>query len=82
MRITPEQKAQIQRIISTLDCPQKCPCHTCDFQTRGQIEPIGDTGSLACLEDRGRYCPYGLSFGGRILCQCPLRKYLADHERG
>jgi hypothetical protein len=82
MQFTSEQQAQIRRIISTLDCPQKRPCHTCDFRTLGQIGPVGDTGILTCLEGRGRSCSYGLPFGGVIFCQCPLRKYLAEHKLG
>ncbi len=82
MQFTPEQQTRIRRIISTLDCPQRRPCHACDFRTLGQVVPTGDTDILTCLEDRGRCCPQGLPFGGATFCQCPLRKYLADHKLG
>jgi hypothetical protein len=48
-------------------------------ETLGRVEPVGDSGILACREERGRSCSYGLLFGGTIFCQCPLRQYLADH---
>ena len=44
----------------------------------GCVKCIGG-GFLECLEDRGRSCLHGQPFGYSILCQCPVRKYLADH---
>lgn len=79
MDLAPEQEAEVRAILRTLDCPQDRPCPTCDFETLGRVEPVGDSGILACREERGRSCSYGLLFGGNIFCQCPLRKYLADH---
>ena len=79
MQLTPEHKAQIGRIIGEMKCPRETPCYTCDFETLGRARPIGDTGVIDCLEERGGCCPYGLPFGDGILCMCPLRKYLAEH---
>jgi len=79
MQIPPEHEENIRRIIGTLRCPRDRPCHTCNFETLGRVRPIGSTGVLDCLEERGRHCTYGLPFGDGILCRCPLRMYLADH---
>jgi hypothetical protein len=79
MEIPLEHEANIRRIIDTLRCPRERPCHTCDFETRGCVRPIGSTGVLDCLEERGCRCSNGLHFGDGILCMCPLRKYLVDH---
>jgi len=79
MQVPPEHEENIRRIIGTLRCPRDRPCHTCGFETVGRVRPIGSTGVLDCLEERGCCCSYGLPFGDGILCRCPLRKYLADH---
>jgi hypothetical protein len=78
MQLTPEDEEAIRRIVDRLKCGRDRPCYTCGFGNVGRIKRIGG-GVLECLEDRGRSCPHGLSFGNSILCQCPLRKYLADH---
>ena len=78
MHLTPEHEAAMRRIVETLKCGRDPPCHTCGFVNVGRVKRIGG-GFIECLEDRGRCCPYGLPFGYSILCQCPLRKYLADH---
>ncbi len=82
MQIPPEHDANIRQIVGTLRCPREHPCHTCKFEGLGCVRPIGSTGVLDCLEERGRDCAYGLAFGDGILCMCPLRKYLADHRLG
>jgi len=79
MQLTPEHEKAIRRIVETLKCGLDPPCHACGFANVGRIKPIGG-GVIECLEERGRSCPQGLSFGNSILCRCPLRKYLADHD--
>ncbi len=78
MQLTPEHEKAIRQIVETLKCGRDPPCHVGGFRNIGRVKPIGG-GVLECLETRGRSCPYGLSFGNKILCQCPLRKYLAEH---
>jgi hypothetical protein len=79
MQLTPEDQEAIRRIVETLKCGRDPPCHTYGFANLGHVKPIGG-GVIQCLEKRGRSCPHGLSFGNSILCMCPLRKYLADHD--
>ncbi len=78
MQLTPEHEAAIRRIAETLKCGRDPPCHTCGCENVGRVKRIGG-GFLECLEDRGRSCLHGQPFGYSILCQCPVRKYLADH---
>ena len=79
MQVTSEHEEQIRRITGEMKCPREIPCYTCGFETLGRARPIGDTGVIDCLEERGGCCPLGLPFGDGILCMCPLRKYLAEH---
>ncbi len=79
MRLTSEDEEEIRRIIGSLKCGRDPPCHACGFATLGHVKPLGG-GVIECLEARGRACSHGLSFGNSLLCQCPLRKYLAEHD--
>jgi len=78
MQLSPEDEVAIRRIVETLPCGRDAPCHRGGFVNAGRVKRIGG-GFIECLEERGRSCLHGLSFGYTILCQCPLRKYLADH---
>jgi hypothetical protein len=78
MQRTPEHEAAIRQIVAALKCGRDRPCYTCDFTTVGRVKSLGG-GVFECLEDRGRACPHGVSFGHSIICHCPLRRYLALH---
>lgn len=79
MQLTPKAQEEIRRIVETLKCGRDPPCYTCGFADLGHVKPIGG-GVIECLEERGRSCPHGLSFGNSLVCLCPLRKYLVDHD--
>jgi len=80
MQLSPEHEADIRRVIRSLKCPHDRPCYTNGFTTLCRAKPIGETGIVDCLESRGRFCTYGMPFGNGILCQCPLRQYLAEQR--
>ena len=77
--LSPKHQAQIRRIIGVLNCPQDHPCHDAGFDNVGRVQPVGDSGIIECVEQRGASCKQGLSFGHTVFCLCPLRTYLAEH---
>jgi hypothetical protein len=76
MNVSSEQQRRIRRILRTLTCPHRRPCHEPRGDPPGDVQPVGDTGLLVCLESRGRSCEFALHFGGAVFCECRLRKYL------
>ncbi len=79
MKLSPEHEARVKEIFRALRCPRGRSCYACGFETLGQVQLVGNSGLLECLETRGRSCPHGLPFGRVIFCQCPLQKYLAEN---
>lgn len=77
MVITTEDRQQIEEIIGQMHCPRDFECYKSDFQKVGEVGIVGDAVMLECIEKRGRTCEFGCVRGPGVICQCPLRMYIA-----
>lgn len=82
MRVPADHEAEIRRILDGVDCPRQGECCDPNFRKPGRIHCLGDVNLIECLDERGRCCPFGLSFGYSVFCRCPVRKYFAEHDLG
>ena len=82
MKIPAENEAEIRRILEGTECPRQAECCDPNFRRLGRIHRLSDANLIECLDERGRSCPFGLSFGYSVFCRCPVRKYLAEHDLG
>ncbi|MHC4570725.1 MAG: hypothetical protein ACYS0C_01435 [Planctomycetota bacterium] len=76
-----EHKKKIEEIIALMDCKKGFECHKTLFEELCKARDEGLPGYVKCLEEieKARACQFSLSFGYGILCQCPLRIYLAKN---
>ncbi len=79
MVITQEDKQQIEEIIRGMDCPRDFECYKSDFESMGEVGIVGDAVMLECIERRGRTCEFGSPRGLGVICECPLRNYIAKN---
>lgn len=77
MDLTGRQKAEIEKIMASMDCPGNFKCFKSDFQNMCKAEYNGLGDFANCLEKRGTLCKFRLPFGFAIFCTCPLRVYIA-----
>lgn len=77
MRLTAEQEAHIQQILSTLQCRRQVPCYKGDPESLSRVEHVAGTSIIECHEPCRDGCHHGLHFGCALFCMCPLRNYIA-----
>ncbi len=74
MELSNEEKEQIEKIKSTMNCPFDFKCQKDAFTGYPKIKPIATL--LSCLEEDARYCSHSLPFGNGFFCKCPLNKFV------
>lgn len=79
MKITSEHKGPIEQIISEMECPKNFICYESDFENLSKIKLIADGERIVCLEENPLTCKFALCYGSLMLCQCPLRNYIAKN---
>jgi hypothetical protein len=79
MEISQEHKAQIEEIISGMDCPKDFKCYKSGFENLCEMRIIHNTGLIECLDVTSWLCELSFRFGMGHYCNCPLRKYIAQN---
>jgi hypothetical protein len=77
MEITQEHKGPIEQIISEMECPKNFVCYKSGFENLSKIKLIAGGERIVCLEEEQLRCKFALFYGSLMLCQCPLRNYIA-----
>ena len=73
-----EQKKQIAKIFSGLQCTKGFACYASGQKDLCRAEDIGLDSYLVCLEHNPRACTFfAATYGNKHFCQCPLRVYIA-----
>jgi len=72
-----EERNKIREIVGQMDCPKGFKCVEPGFQVLCRAKDIGLETFLECLEEDHLRCPFLVSFGDALLCECPLRRYIA-----
>ncbi len=77
MELTPEQEADIQKIMAEMDCSAGFPCYNSGFEDLTPVRVLS-YGPVECLRAKNAPCPVSMRFGLQDRrCECPLRKYVA-----
>lgn len=79
MEISAEHKRRMDEIIRGMQCPKDFECYKSGFEKLSKVRFVADAKLIECLEQTGRTCKSGLSFGSSIFCECPLRNYIAKN---
>ena len=82
MKIPAEHEAEIQRIISSMECPRQGECCDPDSERDIRVYYLGEANLVECLDECGRECPFAVPFGRSVFCRCPIRNYFAEHGLG
>jgi hypothetical protein len=77
MKITQKQQAQIEEIISDMECRRGFKCYKSGFENLCKIRIFRGGDLRECLETKSWLCKFSFSFGNGFFCKCPLRKYIA-----
>jgi hypothetical protein len=81
MRLTREQKKQIEQIVGGLKCSKNFKCCASGFENVCRATDIGFESLLECLEDGSHACRFATRVGDLRICVCPLRVYIARSLR-
>jgi hypothetical protein len=68
---------EIGKIIDGLKCPKDFTCYKSGFQNLCRAKDMELEHFLVCLNRNLKECKFSLYLGGALLCQCPLRIYIA-----
>ena len=78
MEFSSEHEKEIQAIIDVVECPRDFACYKSGFENLSKVEIMADGKLIECLEENGRHCRLGFTFGAETtFCLCPLRGYIA-----
>ncbi|MDD5326983.1 MAG: hypothetical protein PHY02_04100 [Phycisphaerae bacterium] len=81
MELTAEQRTEIEKIASEVNCPKNFECYksedgmTCKCKTRD----FGLSQYLDCLENEPESCEFALPFGNGHFCTCPVQLYISKN---
>jgi hypothetical protein len=76
VKMTAEQKKEIEDIIDGLQCPKDFRCYTSGFTNLCKSADLGMESFLKCLENDPQQCKFAMYFGTDFFCTCPLRIYI------
>jgi hypothetical protein len=79
MASTEEQRKEIERIASGLNCPKDFACYKSGPDKVCKTRDIGLEHYLDCLDEEPQDCEFSLSFGNGYFCTCPLQLYIAKN---
>lgn len=77
MEVTQEHRVSIEKIKHEMTCQKNFRCYESGFEKLSKIKLIAGGERIVCLEEHQLRCKYALFYGSLILCQCPLRNYIA-----
>ena len=70
---------RIEAFTRRVSCVHDFKCAASGVENLRKVNGKGRKDILACLADDPRDCPFVLLSDGSHVCQCPLRKYMAEH---
>jgi hypothetical protein len=79
MEVTEEQRGEIEKIASSINCPKDLACCKPGSENVCKTRDIGLEQYLECLDDDPQSCEFSLSFGTGYFCMCPLQLYIAKN---
>jgi hypothetical protein len=79
MELTVEQRQEIEKIASGINCPKNFECYKSGSEKFCKTRDFGLERYLDCLEKEPHTCEYSLSFGNGYFCTCPVRFYIAKN---
>jgi len=69
----------LNQLIARTNCPRGFECCRPGLEKLSKVEPLGRTGLIDCLEEDGKGCPLGVSFGFGRFCTCLVRAHILRH---
>ena len=79
IEMSKEDIEELARIIENIKCPKDLQCCQTGFEKVCQVRVIDTQGILECLDESPTDCIFAVSYRDQFfICQCPLRKYIAD----
>ena len=81
MGIAKKGKAEIESIISEMDCPRGYSCYKSGFENLCHVRFLSGDKIIECLDAESDGCRYSEEIGFGTICKCPLRLYIACHHR-
>jgi hypothetical protein len=79
MEISNEHRTEIEEIMERMECPTHFKCYRSGFENICTVKTVVPGKLIECLDENGKSCTFGLHYGSAILCQCPLRNYVAKN---
>ncbi len=79
LTIKEENRQEIERIISQMECAKDFICYKSGFQILCKAIDAGLESFLRCLEPNPFVCAFSLHFGSEDYCKCPLRVYIGKN---
>ena len=77
MELTVAQETDVQTIMAETDCPRSFRCYESGLDNLTPVKVISDN-AIECDKAKELFCPMSYRFGfNTMLCECPLRRYLA-----
>jgi len=78
LELTGEQESEVQAIMAEMDCPSGFPCYASKFESLTPARVLPRTTMVECPGAEEPDCGMFFRFGSNtVLCECPLRKYVA-----
>lgn len=78
MKLTENQKREINDIMSKMDCDKDFQCYKSRFEDLCPVRQQFETSLIECQAAKGKDCPMSYTFAGNmLLCKCQLRRYVA-----
>ena len=72
----PVKDRRIEVLMGSVECTRDHVCYRSGLETLCQARPLLSGRLLECLE-RGSLCCHRLSFLGKGVCRCQIRRYIA-----
>jgi hypothetical protein len=79
MKLTQEQRQEIEKIASGLNCSKDLICYKSGLEKLCKARDFGMEKYIDCLEENPENCEFSLPFGEGHLCKCALRIYIAQN---
>jgi hypothetical protein len=79
MKWTQEQRQEIEKIASGLNCSKDFRCYKSGSEKLCKARDFGMEEYIDCLEENPEKCEFSLPFGEGYLCKCALRIYIAKN---
>lgn len=77
MDLPDETVLEIEKLISTFECPSDYSCYKSKLEKLCKAVIFGDGEMVECVDEAASGCGFSSPFGEGYFCHCPLRVYAA-----